>query len=65
MAEEESPQKMDPAQSEPGDGEDHEEQGFDQENNQIIGNLNPDQLAIIQQSQKNVQNMYNPLVQSV
>lgn len=56
MAEEESPEK-EPPQSEPGmEGEDidYEEQGFDQENNQIIGNLSPEQLQYIQQSQKNL-----------
>lgn len=69
MADEESPQKdmsegnmMEEGE---GEGDDGEEQGFDQENNQIIGNLSPEQLAYIQQSQKNAQNMYNPLVQSV
>ncbi len=66
MAEEESPIKQEPAQSEPAESQvDNEEQGFDQENQQIIGNLPPDQMAIIQQSQKQIQSMYNPLVQSV
>lgn len=65
MADEESPTKdMSQTEQEEGEGEgdDLEEQGFDQENNQIIGNLSPEQLAYIQQSQKNAQNMYNPLV---
>jgi hypothetical protein len=47
MADEESPTK-DYQESEQMEGEDPEEQGYDQEKNQIIGNLPDSNLAYIQ-----------------
>lgn len=85
VAEEESPMKdqqedemieetegeVEEEEIDPSEGQ---EQGFDQENEQMLANLTPDQMAFLQQQSQNemMQNklqdynqMYNPLAQSV